>query len=458
MPQPAQPKNARYCRQCPGRPLLKECQHSAKARHLGLSQTNNPAATGTQAVEIPSGFGPPSNPQSDHPPLFLPPYNATESPLPAASEVPANQHGRPGMFNSSIGDPGNHWAGASTGIESAVWTPRVDDLAPSYSEPGSGNAAGFISSSASVNISLGPSPLPTASPPPNTQKAAPTSMSTSASALASTSTTAQHLPTQITAAQNDATPVAPQFAAPQVATPQATTTAPRAATPQAAVPQPTTPAAPQATVRPIPALVHSQLGLAVREECLDEPEPNLESGDEADDKDGDEEPNAQVPESERMPVSHGGKYGFVEGAMKGNYPFAHSPPLKSRSRFQDWFQALSASDEGAHNKRAWLYIVGQHATATTPFIHYVSPRLQAEALPEVKVIHTNFSRMLSSLLASRRRDAAELAMELDTTKEKLEKREGDVKALQKAVDKQQAEIERQKAIIAELQNQHDRNA
>ncbi|KAF7773698.1 hypothetical protein Agabi119p4_5865 [Agaricus bisporus var. burnettii] len=67
----------------------------------------------------------------------------------------------------------------------------------------------------------------------------------------------------------------------------------------------------------------------------------------------------------------------------------------------------------------WLYVVGQHTTATTPFVHYVSPRFREDATKEVNIIHNNFSRTISALISSRRRTVTDVTMELDSTRARL---------------------------------------
>lgn len=99
----------------------------------------------------------------------------------------------------------------------------------------------------------------------------------------------------------------------------------------------------------------------------------------------------------------------------------------------------------------WLYIVGQHTTATTPFIHYVSPRLRGEAVDEVNIIHTNFSRLLSSLVSSRRREASEIAMELDGAKAELSQVTQVAEEQRQELERQKEQLEKQASLILQLQ-------
>ncbi len=99
----------------------------------------------------------------------------------------------------------------------------------------------------------------------------------------------------------------------------------------------------------------------------------------------------------------------------------------------------------------WLYIVGQHTTASTPFIHYVSPRLRAEAVSEVNIIHTNFSRLLSSLIKSRHREATEIAMELDEARVELSQANQQAAEQKKELERQSEQLAQQAALITQLQ-------
>lgn len=73
----------------------------------------------------------------------------------------------------------------------------------------------------------------------------------------------------------------------------------------------------------------------------------------------------------------------------------------------------------------------------------MSPRLRAEAVDEVNIIHTNFTRLLSSLVNSRRRAAAEIAMELDEAKNELAE-------VRQQADEQRKDFEQQLEAQAEL--------
>ncbi|EKM73845.1 hypothetical protein AGABI1DRAFT_133987 [Agaricus bisporus var. burnettii JB137-S8] len=85
------------------------------------------------------------------------------------------------------------------------------------------------------------------------------------------------------------------------------------------------------------------------------------------------------------------EFGYVEGAMKGNYPYLikRSRPLREAAgdsragskRFRRVMKEIIAENLSVETG-CWLYVVGQHTTATTPFVHYVSPRFREDATKE----------------------------------------------------------------------------
>jgi putative NADPH-quinone reductase len=90
-------------------------------------------------------------------------------------------------------------------------------------------------------------------------------------------------------------------------------------------------------------------------------------------------------------------------------------------------------------------------TAATPFIHYVSPRLRAEAVNEVNIIHTNFSRLLSSLVKSRHREATEIGMELEETREELNQTKQVAEEQKRELERQREQLIQKEALILQFQ-------
>lgn len=144
-------------------------------------------------------------------------------------------------------------------------------------------------------------------------------------------------------------------------------------------------------------------------------------------------------------------------------------------RFQGRFQAILAGDEGDYcsgkclysvvcaeggidgvvqaenlsvETGCWLYVVGQHTTATTPFVHYVSPRFREDATKEVNIIHNNFLRTISALISSRRRTVTDVTMELDSTRARLVEIEREAKRQQALLTEQRAQLARQATELA----------
>ncbi|KAJ3556944.1 hypothetical protein NP233_g11862 [Leucocoprinus birnbaumii] len=171
---------------------------------------------------------------------------------------------------------------------------------------------------------------------------------------------------------------------------------------------------------------------------------------EDDDDDDDEGPKSGAP------------HGFIEGVMRGNHEFrglkrtiALRPPSKSSAHASKRFarvirQILTRIENLAVETGCWVYLAAQHATAVTPFIHYASPRLQAEAGPELDVIHTNFSIIMKTLVTSRRREAMELMLELEEQKDKLESAQKEADIARRDAEIQREEIGKRDVVIAEL--------
>ncbi|KAJ3557408.1 hypothetical protein NP233_g11751 [Leucocoprinus birnbaumii] len=158
----------------------------------------------------------------------------------------------------------------------------------------------------------------------------------------------------------------------------------------------------------------------------------------------------------------GAPHGFIDGVMRGNHEFrglkrtiALRPPSKSSTLASKRFarvirQILTRTENLAVETGCWIYLAAQHATAVTPFIHYASPRLQAEAGPKLDVIHTNFSIIMKTLVTSRRREAMELMLELEEQKERLEMVQKEADVARKAAEMHREEIGKRDVVIAEL--------
>ncbi|KAJ3564310.1 hypothetical protein NP233_g8384 [Leucocoprinus birnbaumii] len=195
-----------------------------------------------------------------------------------------------------------------------------------------------------------------------------------------------------------------------------------------------------------------------------------EDDEEGEDGDEDEEENGEYnggrKDSATDPTSedesNGGDYGIIEGVMRGNHPFkglkrttALRPPSQTSSHASKRFQRvirqiLTRVENLSVETGCWIYIAAQHATAVTPFVHYASPRLRAEAGPELDIIHTNFSTMMKTLVMSRRREVMELTLELEQKNEQLEATQRAAVEAQREAQAQREESLRKDAVIAQL--------
>ncbi|KAJ3556446.1 hypothetical protein NP233_g11976 [Leucocoprinus birnbaumii] len=157
----------------------------------------------------------------------------------------------------------------------------------------------------------------------------------------------------------------------------------------------------------------------------------------------------------------GGAHGYIEGVMRGNHEFwlkrttALRPPSMNSAHASKRFhrvirQILTKIENLAVETGCWIYLAAQHATAVTPFIHYASPRLIAEAGPELDVIHTNFSIIMKTLVMSRRRQVMELTLELEEKREELDQAKKAAEAARVEADARREESSRKDAVIASL--------
>ncbi|KAK7034054.1 hypothetical protein VNI00_012485 [Paramarasmius palmivorus] len=81
----------------------------------------------------------------------------------------------------------------------------------------------------------------------------------------------------------------------------------------------------------------------------------------------------------------------------------------------------------------WLYFNAQLPTSQHPFIHYTSERLRSEGGELMDSVHQASKRMYSSLQAARRRDASQIAADLETARDELTRaKEAEEAALKRA--------------------------
>ncbi|KAJ3569440.1 hypothetical protein NP233_g5045 [Leucocoprinus birnbaumii] len=190
---------------------------------------------------------------------------------------------------------------------------------------------------------------------------------------------------------------------------------------------------------------------------------NGDDEDNGDDDDDDDWENEEEDGDEN--AKGGGPHGFIEGVMRGNYDFrglkrstALRPPSQTSTHASKRFhrvirQILTRVENLAVETGCWIYIAAQHATAVTPYIHYASPRLRAEAGPELDIIHTNFSIIMKTLIMARRREVMELTLELEENREQLHNAQKDTENARREAEEHRAESARKDAVIARLMAQ-----
>jgi Na+/phosphate symporter len=91
-------------------------------------------------------------------------------------------------------------------------------------------------------------------------------------------------------------------------------------------------------------------------------------------------------------------------------------------------------------------------TATTPFMHYASARFRREALDELNSIHNEFSQTMVALVASRRKEAKTLALNLAATQAQLAEANKEAQKTHQALLEEQAAASAKDTFITELQS------
>ncbi|KAJ3562490.1 hypothetical protein NP233_g9535 [Leucocoprinus birnbaumii] len=174
--------------------------------------------------------------------------------------------------------------------------------------------------------------------------------------------------------------------------------------------------------------------------------------DDPDDLDDDEEAPKKKKKSQKDKEK--GDYGFILGLMRGNdvledvkRPRALPKPLTKSSfmsrRFRRALPLIVAHLEAlAHQTGCWIYLAAQHTTAVNPFVHYVSPRLKREGASQLNQIHAQVSKLMRSLIESRRAAVTEKNMELEETQAKLDDASKQLMEQEKKLQRQQELIDR----------------
>ncbi|KAK7020676.1 hypothetical protein VNI00_017666 [Paramarasmius palmivorus] len=108
--------------------------------------------------------------------------------------------------------------------------------------------------------------------------------------------------------------------------------------------------------------------------------------------------------------------------------------LNVPKRFYDRTRSLMTKlKDLATETGCWLYFNAQLPTSQHPFIHYTSERLRSEGGDLMDSVHQASKRMYSSLQAARRRDASQIAADLETARDELTRaKEAEEAALKKA--------------------------
>ncbi|KAJ3566938.1 hypothetical protein NP233_g6683 [Leucocoprinus birnbaumii] len=176
--------------------------------------------------------------------------------------------------------------------------------------------------------------------------------------------------------------------------------------------------------------------------------------DDPDDLADDEEASAARPKKKKSQKEKEKEdYGFILGLMRGSEvladvkrPRALPKPLTKSSfmsrRFRRALPLIVARLEAlAHQTGCWIYLAAQHTTAINPFMHYVSPRLKREGATQLNQIHAQVSKLMRSLIESRRVAITEKNMELEETQAKLDDASKQIVEQDKLLKKQQELID-----------------
>ncbi|KAF9048142.1 hypothetical protein BDP27DRAFT_1243455, partial [Rhodocollybia butyracea] len=81
----------------------------------------------------------------------------------------------------------------------------------------------------------------------------------------------------------------------------------------------------------------------------------------------------------------------------------------------------------------WLYIGAQHPCARDSYVHFASERLRQEVPSVLDELHGTADRLFTSLMSSRRQDAAELSDKLFLANQRIAELENERRELQNTV-------------------------
>ena len=101
----------------------------------------------------------------------------------------------------------------------------------------------------------------------------------------------------------------------------------------------------------------------------------------------------------------------------------------------------------------WLYISAQHLTANMGFVNYTSLRLRRDARRQVTDVQNQFHAIFTSLLQSRRTEAAQLILQAQKATEDLRKVEEDARKVRAELLQQEALVAEKDTYITQLQAQ-----
>ncbi|KAK7041685.1 hypothetical protein VNI00_008974 [Paramarasmius palmivorus] len=155
-------------------------------------------------------------------------------------------------------------------------------------------------------------------------------------------------------------------------------------------------------------------------------------------------PSSRQRASKRKPI-----FGHVMGVYRGTRHLTCHRTRKAVTpgkqvnipkRFYDRTRSLMTKLEDlATETGCWIYFNAQLPTSQHPFIHYTSERLRSEGGELMDGVHQASRKMYSSLQAARRRDASQIAADLETVRDELTRaKDAEVAALKKAEEYRKA--------------------
>ncbi|KAF5328031.1 hypothetical protein D9611_015077 [Ephemerocybe angulata] len=143
--------------------------------------------------------------------------------------------------------------------------------------------------------------------------------------------------------------------------------------------------------------------------------------------------SSPAPASKKRAYASGAKpiFDWIEGVGRGarNWRLARKRPLlpeivdnaRATKCYSGWVHDLMSRCESISIRSGcWMYVAVQHPSARTPFTHYSSPKLRAEAPAALASFHKDVSMTMTSLVRADRKAKVESIVEALRNKARAE--------------------------------------